>query len=333
MRALSMCTSHRVTGSLCVETSRGVRRVVFREGDIVTAASGIDDEALVAFLGARGDIPKDVALRLRSKVPAFGRHAGAALIANGHLSQDQLWPVLRAHAEWVLGEVMNAEKGTATMEPEPPGRLKAEPSVFGGATGAEVIIEAVRRVVPAELAIMRLGGLRTSLRAGANADLLSECALAEPEQALVQRANGAPLSEVLASSPQPEVAPMIYALVTLGVLETIAGGTDLPPPRPEVDVLDEEALRTRVRARLGLVQEGDYFALLGVSRTATSYEIRRAYLDLRRAFEPSRALTVKTADLADELRLIVEVLDEAHEVLRDQTRRDRYRRAIEAAPH
>jgi hypothetical protein len=29
---------------------------------------------------------------------------------------------------------------------------------------------------------------------------------------------------------------------------------------------------------------------------------------------------------------IVEVLEEAYEILRDQARRDRYRRAIEAAP-
>ena len=48
-----------------------------------TAASVIDEESLVAFLGTRGDIPRDIAGQLHGKIPAFGRHAGAALVASG----------------------------------------------------------------------------------------------------------------------------------------------------------------------------------------------------------------------------------------------------------
>ena len=40
----------------------------------------------------------------------------------------------------------------------------------------------------------------------------------------------------------------------------------------------------------------------------------------------------ETADLQSEVDTIVEVLDEAYDILRDQVRRDRYRRAIEATP-
>jgi hypothetical protein len=43
-------------------------------------------------------------------------------------------------------------------------------------------------------------------------------------------------------------------------------------------------------------------------------------------------LSAETADLHDAVRLILEVLDEAYEVLRDGHRRERYRRAIEALP-
>jgi DnaJ-class molecular chaperone len=87
-----------------------------------------------------------------------------------------------------------------------------------------------------------------------------------------------------------------------------------------------------VRARIQLVDDADYFALLGVTRDATGYEVRRAFLDLRRAFEPSRVLTPETADLADDMRKITFVLEEAYEILKDAARRERYRRAIEAVP-
>jgi len=37
-------------------------------------------------------------------------------------------------------------------------------------------------------------------------------------------------------------------------------------------------------------------------------------------------------DLADQVRTIVFVLEEAYEILKDASRRERYRRAIEAMP-
>ena len=77
---------------------------------------------------------------------------------------------------------------------------------------------------------------------------------------------------------------------------------------------------------------GDYFAVLGVPRDATGYEVRRAYLELRRGFEPSRILTPRLRELEGDVKKIVAVLDEAYEILRDPARRERYRRAIDARP-
>lgn len=96
--------------------------------------------------------------------------------------------------------------------------------------------------------------------------------------------------------------------------------------------VDAEGIRERVRARLQLVDDGDYFALLGVSHQATGYEVRRAFLELRRAFDPSRVLTPEVADLVDDVRKITVVLEEAFDILKDSARRERYRRAIEAIP-
>ena len=98
------------------------------------------------------------------------------------------------------------------------------------------------------------------------------------------------------------------------------------------DHLDHAALRARILARKALSEEGDYFALLGVSRSATSYDIRRAYSALKDEYDPSRILTGETVDLRDEVELILEVLAEAFEILEDDLRRDRYRRALDASP-
>lgn len=333
LRVLGVCIAARVSATLCFEYSGALCRAVMRDGDFVTCGSSADDESLLAFLMLRGDLPREVGLQLVGRIPPFGRHAAAALIANGFVGQDQLWGVLRAHAEWLLGRMASTQGGSCALEDEPQGRLRAEPAVFGGATGAEVLVEVTQRVLPQEDAIARMGGRGSRLGPGPNPSLLSECALPERERVVVENAAGKSLQEVLDSVGRAEFAAVLAALHDLGVVEVMASvGRSVHPEPDAFDPLDAEAVRKRVAARLALIQEGDYFEVLGVPRSATSYEIRRAYLEARRAFEPSRLLTAQTADLADDARLIVEVLDEAYELLRDGTRRERYRRAIEAVP-
>ena len=310
---------------------------MLREGDLVTAVSSADDESLLAFLGERGDLPRDMVHRLAGKFAAFGRHAGAALVAHGYLRQDHLWPTLRSHAEWVLGRVLQIHSGAIALEADPPGRLRSEPGVFGGSTGAEVFVEALRRVVAPAEAVERLGGPAARIAQGPNTQLLGECALSARETELVTESRGHALVELLDSAPDSDIATVLYAADLLGIIDVLRGipakGLDADDgARAEVDALDAEAIRARVRARMQLVEEGDYFSLLGVPRSATSYEVRRAFLELRKAFEPSRILSPDVADLAEDVRKIVSVLEEAYEILRDAARRERYRRAIDAQP-
>jgi hypothetical protein len=340
VRCLALAVRSRYTGAVAFEAPDGMRRVVFRDGDFVTAATSVDNESLVACLIERGNLPADANVKLGRKLPLFGRHAGAALIAHGHLQQDELWPVLRSHAEWLIGRIAKLERAETGVEHEVPARLATEPAVFGGATGAEVLVELVRRVSSPEASVARLGGPGIRLRQGPSQALLGECALPADEAELVRSLDGETLSEAVARAKSPDFSSALMALVELGILETagvsaqarrIPSGTAAAVKR-EPDRLDHEALRSRIAARRALVDEGDYFALLGVSRSATSYDVRRAYTELREELDPSRILTPATADLRDDVDAILFVIDEAYEILADDLRRERYRRALEAAP-
>ena len=301
---------------------------------MVTAASGSREESLVAFLVREGTLSSEVEAELGHKIPNLGRHAGAALIAAGHLPQSQLWPVLRAHAEFVITRVLQLRHGSAEHERDIPARLQAEPAVFGGATGSEVFIELLRRALEPDEALRRLGGLEPELQRGPNFDLLDECALSPEERAALEDLRDGPIADALERSPTEEFPCVLYALTQLQVMRVVArpkkrAAKDKPA---EHDRFDDEALRKAIVVRKTLVENGDYFALLGVPRSATGYDIRRAYLRLRHRFEPSEVLTPATFDLKDDLDLILEVVLEAYDVLRDPVRRERYRRAIESVP-
>lgn len=333
VRAIAQAIRARFTGALALEDNAGIRRIVFREGDFVTVASGAEQESLVAFLTERGDLPAEAA-RLERKLPAFGKHAGAALVAHGHLRQDELWPVLRAHAEWLMARSLLVDRCAASLEKQIPARLHAEPLVFGSATGAEVLVEVARRVIAPEQAVLRLRGPDARLQKGSEWHLLSECNLPEREHEAVLEAPGSAVAELVAKGGEAGFATALYILVELGILKSsrAAEAQHEPPPQSAgYDPLDDVAVRTRIERRKALVEEGDYFALLGVGRNATGYEVRRAYLALKREFAPETLLSAGTADLREDLDLILEVLEEAYDILHDDARRARYRRALEAS--
>lgn len=330
---LASAIRRRFTGAIAFESDAGIRRVVLRDGDLVTVSSGIPDESLLHFLVSAGVLGKDVSAQLGHRVPSFGRHAGAALIAGGYLPQDQLWPTLRAHAEFILGRALSQITGVAALETTVPERLRAEPSVFGGATGSEVLVEICRKVVSPDVALERLGGEHVRLRRGEHFRLLEECAIGDDERAALPKLEALDLGDALAAAPGEEFPCVVYALRELGVLVvTRSEPRSDAETRRRVDPLDDAAIRRAVLARRALVDEADYFTLLGVPRSATGYHIRRAYLELKRAFDPSVVLRPGTLELRDDVDVIIDVLQEAYDVLREPVRRERYRRALEASP-
>ena len=86
--------------------------------------------------------------------------------------------------------------------------------------------------------------------------------------------------------------------------------------------------RARVLARFALVQDGDYFQILGVPRDASAYEIRRAHQILAREFGTLALAPAVCRELEKELMAIRTVLDEGLRVLGNVDLRRRYQRHL-----
>ncbi|MBM4374127.1 MAG: hypothetical protein FJ095_03510 [Deltaproteobacteria bacterium] len=336
MSAIGDALRAHATGALVLRTGRGSeeRHVVFRDGDIVTVDSSVEGETLLHVLVERGDVSSTLAAERSARLPRSGRHAAAALIAQGFVPQDALWTMLRAHAEWLLVRAFRDGVASSALVEELPERLASEPSVFGGATGVEVFVEVTKRALDAEAARERLGDEDARFVEGASGSLVHEAALDPTELELLREVAGRSPRRILEQS--PEVAPLLAAMMALDILRldrkasaTVQRST--PPPAATGD-LDDAAVRAKVATRLTLVRRGDYFALLGLRSDATGHELRQAYVALRRDFEPARLLTATTWELEGDVRLILDVVEEAYSVLADERRRARYRRAIEATP-
>ncbi|HLK93005.1 MAG TPA: hypothetical protein VKZ18_24135 [Polyangia bacterium] len=114
-----------------------------------------------------------------------------------------------------------------------------------------------------------------------------------------------------------------------------------PPPAPRGDFAGEttkkvepallgvvvkgiEHGRARVLARYAPVEDGDYFAVLGVPRDATAGDVRRAHDDIVRETAPGALDPTTARELAVEIEAIRAVAAEALRVLTDDNLRPRY---------
>lgn len=327
---LARAIADRATGAVAQEETSGIRRITLADGDIATVTSSIETEDLAHFLFQRGDLSEEVLLDLGS-IPHFGRHAGAALIARGLLQQEDLWPVLRAHAEWILAEALRS-RTASHFETTVPARLQEEPAVFGGAAGTEIYVDAIRRVVSPEQAFVALGRGERLLGIGPKEALLRESALTSEEQSQLLEVIGKTIPSP--ATDKGRLLPIVYALLQLGVF--CAGGGVAEQPlevlHQRSQEMDDEAFGKRLLARRALVDDGDYFGILGVSRSATRHEVDRAHDQLLLEYDEER-LTPRILYLKDDLRLVLSTIREAHLVLSDDVRRLRYRLALEATPN
>ena len=97
--------------------------------------------------------------------------------------------------------------------------------------------------------------------------------------------------------------------------------TDDRRQRPAAKMDDR---RAALLARYALVEEGDYFEILGVSRDATADDVQRAHDRIARELDPGAVGPVLAGELGAKLDAMREVLGEALRVLGDKHLRPRY---------
>jgi hypothetical protein len=253
---------------------------------------------------------------------------GEILVDFGYLKRRELLPAVRRHVEDIVYSLFQWDRGTYHIA------LDATPSserIRLSRHPAALILEGIRRKLDRTSLERLIGSPSTVIEVPDRERLggiinLGDLAV-EERSALAAFDASADLSAVAraAGVDVADVLPLAWGLCVLGL--ATARRTDTEVPDESSALVGETDLaidRERVRARWELVSEADYFALLGVRRDATAFEIRRAYQSARRDFATDSFPNDLRRELAQELDDIAHVLDEAFRVLRDDRLRLTY---------
>ena len=326
----------RFTGRVSLRRAAAEKTVHFEDGRPIFATSNLPHDRMGDLLYREGKITREQQQRARDLVVESGRRMGEILVEMGFLKPRELLPAVRHHIEDILYSLFAWDTGEFVISPgDPPGeriRLTRHP--------AAIVLEGVRRKYGAELLEVRLGSpaavvaVRSSRQLGAIAAVAD---LSPPERAVMQKLDGERTIEQVAEAAQVDhvvALQLAFALVALGVAEVVDHGpaaADRATPvrsRALVGETDIAIDRQRVLAKYALVNEADYFTLLGVRRDATSFEIRRAYEAARRDYASVGFPPELQRELAGQLTEINQLIEEAYQVLRDERVRRSYQQNL-----
>jgi hypothetical protein len=314
-------------------------RVVFRRDEIETvvffdagrpvfASSSEPRDRMGELLVREGKITASQYERCQTVVTESGRRMGEILVDLGYLKRRELLPAVRRHVEDIVYALFGWDRGKfqILLDSQPSAeriRLSRHP--------AALVLEGVRRKLD-RTTLERLVGPPSTVIEVCDRErlggIISTGDLAAEERAALAAIDGqADLTQVarVAGIDLADVLPLAWGLCVLGL--AVARRTDTEIPDESTALVGETDLaidRERVRSRWQLVTDADYFALLGVRRDATAFEIRRAYQSARRDFALDSFPNDLRRELAQELDDIANVLDEAYRVLRDDRLRVTY---------
>jgi hypothetical protein len=327
---LARMFAHASTGRIAFRrVELDVEKVVyFDQGRPVFASSNEQGDRMGQLLVREGKITAAQYERCQVHVAESGRRMGEILVDFGYLKRRELLPAVRRHVEDILYSLFGWSSGRyhVVIDPAPCAeriRLSRHP--------ASLVLEGIRRKLDRSTLERLVGAASTVIEVPDRDKLggivnLADLA-AEERAALVAFDGQADLAQVARAAmiDVADVLPLAWGLCVLGLATARRADTEVPDESTAlVGETDLAIDRERVRARWQLVTEADYFALLGVRRDATTFEIRRAYQASRRDFAADCFPNDLRRELAQELEDIAHVLDEAFRVLRDDRLRVTY---------
>ena len=317
------------TGRVVFAAGPAEKVIHFEGGRPVFAASNLTHDRMGELLVREGKITREQHDRCQDLVRDTGRRMGEILVDRGFLKRRELLPAVRRHVEDIIYSLFAWNRGDYRVV------------VGDGATGerirlsrhpAAMVLEGVRRKLD-RATLERLVGPATTLVEITDRDKLAAIVgvadLAAEERAALAALDGSiDLAAAArgAGLPLGSLYPLVWSLELLGLATARRRAGDDEGDAPALVGESDLAIdRARVEARHALVADADYFALLGVRRDATSFEIKRAYEAARRDFAAEGFPGELRRELETELDEIATVLDEAYRVLRDDTLRAAYR--------
>lgn len=306
--------------AVCLETtsSEATRTLWLKDGRLIAAASSLYEESLLSRARADGLLDREQEKELRALPAGSASELIRAMRTGGYLREVEVVPLVQRNAEQIALEAFSEEECDY--------RLSCQ-GVEGGAIAApsptpviQLLPRALGRTMSEESILASFGGLDAVPIPRQPPSALGNLGLTVAELALLAAIDGvSSVGELLlgAAMPQEQALKLLRLTRLLRAIEVRPGSRRPGTPGPDVDI-------RRLQSKFEEIREADYFAVLGLSRSAGSEEVRQAFEVLSAEFNPLKFAGHLDPSLAAQAAQIQDLLAEAAHTLQNDRLRTAY---------
>ncbi len=323
------------SGTVSLASEQAVKKIYFKDGEIIFAASNLDDDQLIVRLLRDGKITKqfyDATNEIVRKKP--GKAAVAVLLEYEFITKQALEEAAAVLVKQIILDVLGWRSGRYIFDNSPLPLAEIVPLRMNT---AELIVEGLRGL---DWQIVRkaLPPLKTVLLKSAALPHSAQLAHLDPDcHAVLSLIDGNLSIEELCSRSgigDFNTLKAVYILLALrmagqGALKAeqqvhaqAAASTPKQPSPTQADAALAE--RESIEQAYAALQHRDNYQVLGVSQTATASEIKKAYFRLAKAYHPDRHLEPEMVNLKEKLETLFTAIHGAYETLSDPAKRQEY---------
>lgn len=332
----------RRSGVLRLSQEKVMKAVFFENGLPVFAISNLKSEQLGELLVRIGKINREDFERASALVKANkGKRLGTILAENGFIDQAEIIPVVRQQVSEIIYSLFEWETGEYIFDE----KVRADSDIKLNTFTPEIILEGVRRIKNESLIRAIFNDKGRKVQPAKDPQLRFQGVNLLPAEAFVLSRVDGPLAieEILAMGglPENETLRALCGLVSAGIIEYCEPIRDTAQRKTAARTStnqqsngneSEAKIREEILRTASFYNNADYYEVLGVTRSATPDEIKKAYYSLAKKFHPDRYHRSLEVDIRSKLETIFAKVSEAYEVLKNSEAREKYDQKIKAKP-
>jgi len=326
-----------MTGVFTVATPRFTKKVYFKDGDAIFAASNLEDDRLGEMLLKWGKINLQQYDRSVELLKKTGKRQGQILVELGYLTPKELYWAVKEQVREIIYSLFNLDYGEYEFVPGP---LPTEEVITLRMSIGNLIYEGIKRTTNWSLIRRALPDNLVPRLSSNPLSLFQEIEFSETDKKIFTLIDGKrTVKQIIDNSwiSPFDALKILYTLYCLEVIEEV---------RPEEEemvtlsleelfrpiVVEEDVFVKKVNEFYEKLGSANYFELLGVSDDAGVKTITKRYFDLTKEFHPDKSYNFSDPSLKEKLTAIVNALTTAYNVLKDPASREAYIRGITQRP-
>ncbi len=309
------------SGLLRITRGKAIKAIFFENGAPVFAISNVSTDQLEQRLAKDGVATPDQINEARTMAGKTNK-LGACLVQLGVLKEDEMRRAVRSQVMDIILSLFEWNEGEYVFDE----RIRASHEVTLDIAAADVILEGARHVSQMHKIADAIAPPDSIIsRPKINGARLDTGKLMPIESYILSRIdNPTAVSEVgaLSGLPDEDAQRAVCALVAAGFLKLLDDKKE--DSASEESAEDMNRLREDITRKTHFFAQADYYEILGITRQATTSDIKTAYYQMAKKYHPDRYRQPEYAELRAQLESLFARITQAYDTLREAGPRAAY---------